>query len=136
MKRKKTVAAAHIPDAELEVMQTLWQSKGSMLVADIAKEIEKKHKCTKSSVHILCDRLSKRGFVSIELVDDGPVAFKKISPVLSEQEYRASEADEIVTKVFRGSWKNLVASLIDAGKIGESDLEELTAIVNGKGKKK
>ena len=134
-KNKTTYAeTAHIPDAELEVMQTLWQSSDALLVSDIVREIEKKHKCTKASVHILCDRLAKRGFVTIEMVDDGPVAYKKIAPVVTEREYRASEADSMVNKVFRGSWKNLMASLIEAGTITQEDLDEFSGIVNG-GKK-
>ncbi|MBQ7500156.1 MAG: BlaI/MecI/CopY family transcriptional regulator [Clostridia bacterium] len=139
MKNKNTEnkpGTVHIPDAELEVMQALWQSDKPLLIADIVRNIEKSHKCTKASVHILCDRLAKRGFVSIELVDDGPVAYKKVTALMTENRYRAFEADNIVNKVFRGSWKNLMASLIDAGTISGEELKEISEIVNGRNKGK
>ena len=128
METIKDETIPHIPDAELNVMLALWNSEKPMLIAEIAREISKSYPCTKASVHILVDRLSKRGLVKIHRVE-GPVVYKLVSPTVSVKDYRAAEGKRIVDKLYGGSWKTLLSSLIDADAIAANELDKVKSIL-------
>ena len=128
--KKKTMT---LPDAELDVMSVLWDRGEPSLVSDIHADLQKKRTCTKPAVHILLDRLAQKGFVRIDVIDK-PITYKLITPLVSEAEYCTSASEGFINKLFHGSWKHLVASLVDSGEISADDIEEITEIINSKSK--
>ena len=44
---------------------------------------------------------------------------------MSQQDYQASQTQTLVEKVYRGSVKGLVASLLQSDSLSQQDLEEL-----------
>ncbi len=123
-----------LPEAELDVMLILWKTPGSARVLDIYNALQSVRPCSKPAIHTLLDRLEKRGFVKQETVD-APIPYKKITPVVTESEYRAAESNVFLDKLCRGSWKTLIATLIDTGRISTDDLTEITELLNS-GKRK
>ncbi|MBQ8642311.1 MAG: BlaI/MecI/CopY family transcriptional regulator [Clostridia bacterium] len=122
----------HLPDAELDVMMALWQRGEPSSVSDIHRDLQAKRTCSKPAVHILLDRLAAKGFVQVEVVDT-PVTYKRITALVTEEEYCLSASESFVEKICRGRWQRLIATLVQAGEITDDDLEEIAQIVNRKG---
>lgn len=121
-----------LPDAELDVMMVLWQRGEPSSVPDIHRELQEKRPCTRPAVHILLDRLAAKGFVQVETVDT-PVTYKRITALVTEEDYCLSASESFVEKICRGRWQRLIATLVQAGEITDKDLEEIARIVNRKG---
>ena len=123
-----------IPEAELDIMLILWKVSSPARVLDIYNALQSVRPCSKPAIHTLLDRLEKRGFVKQETVD-APIPYKQITPVVTESEYRAAESNVFVDKLCRGSWKTLIATLVDTGRISTDDLTEITELLQS-GKQK
>ncbi len=123
-----------IPDAELDVMLILWQSDTPLKIIDIYNGLRTVRPCSKPAIHTLLDRLAEKDFVRLDTVD-APTPYKLITPLVSEEDYRAAESDNFLAKLCRGSWKTLIATLVDTGKITEGDLDEISELLNQKKQK-
>ncbi|MBQ2724681.1 MAG: BlaI/MecI/CopY family transcriptional regulator [Clostridia bacterium] len=125
-----------IPDAELDIMLILWENSRDGVyqpskIIDVFKGMQSVRPCTRSAIHSLLDRLASRGFVKIEMMEDAPIAYKHITPLISEEEYREAESENFVDKLCRGNWKTLIATLVDNGTIGDSDIDEIEKLLKG-----
>ena len=114
-----------LPDAELDVMMVLWQ-RGEFV------RMQERRPGTRPAVHILPDRLAAKGFVQVEVVES-PVTYKRITALVTEEEYCQAASESFVEKICRGRWQRLIATLVQAGEITDEDLEEIARIVNRKG---
>lgn len=125
-----------IPDSELDIMLILWENKKDGVyqpskIIDVFRGMQKVRPCTRSAIHSLLDRLVIKGFVKIEMMDDAPISYKHITPLVSEEEYRELESENFVDKLCRGSWKTLIATLVDNGTIGDGDIDEIEKLLKG-----
>ena len=120
-----------IPDAELDIMLILWQEARPMRVSDICAKLWPTRPCAKAAVHTLLDRLAARNFVKIEM-EKAAQPYKSISPLVTEEDYRASESETLIDKLCRGKWQPLIASLCESGKLTDGDLAEIEAILHQK----
>lgn len=125
MNRQKII---RIPDAELDIMLILWKSGDALRVSEIHNALKDIRPCSKPAIHTLIERLSDRGFVKIETVD-ASTPYKLITPLVMENDYRAAESENFVDKLCRGSWKTLIATLVDTGKISRDDIDEITELI-------
>ncbi|MBQ7499832.1 MAG: BlaI/MecI/CopY family transcriptional regulator [Clostridia bacterium] len=130
--KKKIVS---LPDAELDVMKVIWRRGEPSLVSDIHADLQETRKCTKPAVHILLDRLAKKEFVRIDVVDK-PIQYKLITPLVSEEEYCSAASEGFINKLFNGNWRRLVANLVDSGEISSANIDEIAAIINSKADEK
>lgn len=122
-------ATTKIPDAELDIMLFLWKHGKPARVIDIYNGLREVRPCSKPAIHTLLERLSSKGFVQIDTVD-APSPYKIITPLVAEEDYRAFESDNFLTKLCRGSWKTLIATLVDTGKISSNDIDEISKLLN------
>ncbi len=120
-----------LPDSELDIMLVLWYYDSECKVVDIYNRLKESHPLSKTAIHTLLERLEKKGFIESKIVD-APVPYKTFVPVVTEKEYRTNESKNIVDKLFRGSWQNLIAALVDNGKITEKDIEEISRMIREK----
>lgn len=128
--RKNVRSLERLPDAELEVMLVLWGEGRPMKALELRDRLADRHGWQKATVQVLLGRLCTRGFVAA----DEERNYKLYRPLVTEEEYRAAESDSLVRRLFRGSASSLVASLISANALDESDLAELEAMLRrGKG---
>lgn len=125
----KNKATTKIPDAELDIMLFLWNRTEPAKVIDIYNGLREIRPCSKPAIHTLIERLASKGFVRIETAD-APSPYKLISPLISEKEYRAFESDNFLAKLCRGSWKTLIATLVDTGRISSEDIDEISRLLN------
>lgn len=120
-----------LPDAELDIMLVLWSKSDACKVIDIYNGLKETHPLSKPAIHTLLERLENRGFVKSQTVE-APTPYKTIFPIVSEAEYRTAESENLVDRLFRGNWKNLIAALVDNGKITEADIDEITRMIQEK----
>ncbi len=115
-----------LPDAELEIMLTLWKEGRAMTAGEIAKCSAEARGWKSATVHVLLDRLAEKGFVTCD-----KSSFKHLfSPLISEEDYRQGETKTLLSRFFDGSAKQMIASFIDADSLTDDDLDELTAMIN------
>jgi len=117
--------AGKIQDAELEIMKTLWAAGEPMQLADIRRELAERRGWEDSTVKTLLRRLETKG--AVRLQSRGVYA-----AVITENEYSASTTQAFLNKLYEGSAKKLVASLVSGGKLSAGDIEELSAMFNGR----
>ncbi len=113
-----------LPDAELEVMQTIWSLTPPVTAAEVQQHAESDWKMT--SVLTFLSRLCDKGFLSCE--KEGRQNL--YTPLISETEYRQRESVGFVRRLCGGSVRDLVASLSDAGALTERDIDELRAFLD------
>ena len=121
-----------IPEAELDIMLILWKAAEPSRVIDIYNGLKTIRPCSKPAIHTLLDRLENRGFVKQETIEDGPTPYKRITPLVSEADYRAAESNAFLDKICRGSWKTLIATLADTGRITSEDIDEISKLLEQK----
>lgn len=111
-------AKEKITDAELEIMQIVWDSGHPITFREICEELQTGAK--KVTVQTLISRLVEKGALRQEKRD---VYF--YSPIVTRQEYEQTKTEELIRKVYRGDVKKLFAALLDSESIPDSDLENL-----------
>ncbi|WP_425447250.1 BlaI/MecI/CopY family transcriptional regulator [Dethiothermospora halolimnae] len=112
-----------ITDSEVEVMRVLWEAEGELPIGDIRRILEKNSNWKRSTIKTLLRRLCKKGVV---------LAIKKevfyYKPLVSEREYKEYTTQSLIDRVYSGSAKNLVASLVGNKKLDNHDIEELRSL--------
>ena len=112
-----------ITDSEVEVMRVLWEAGPELPLADIRKKLEQTSQWETSTIKTLLRRLCEKGAV---------LATKKevfyYSPVVSEAEYNEYTTQSLIDRLYSGSAKNLVASLLGSKKLDDLDIAELRAL--------
>ena len=108
-----------ITDSEYEIMDLLWEAGRPLSVAEIRQGLQGTG-WEATTIKTLIARLTEKG----ALTRSKPGVYL-YSPTLGREEYTASAADSLVNRLFRGSAKALVASLIGSKDLTEQDIEEL-----------
>ena len=112
-----------LPDAELEVMQTIWTLTPPVTAAEVQQHASSDWKMT--SVLTFLSRLTDKGFLSC--TKEGRQNL--YTPLVSEEDYRQRESVGFIRRLPH-HLKNLVASLSDAGALSEQDIDELRAFLD------
>ena len=112
-----------ITESEAEVMRILWEAGSDLPMADIRKTLEEKSKWETSTIKTLLRRLCEKGVV---LSTKKEVFYYK--PLVSEKEYNEYNTQSLIDRLFSGSAKNLVASLLGSKKLDGNDIEELRTL--------
>ncbi|MBQ9249446.1 MAG: BlaI/MecI/CopY family transcriptional regulator [Oscillospiraceae bacterium] len=112
-----------ISDSELEVMRVLWEAGDALPVTEIRQTLQERKGWEATTVKTLIQRLLGKGAVSQEK--------RKVfyySPLVSEQEYNDWAANDLVQRLFRGSAKELVATLVKSEGLSAQDIDELRTL--------
>lgn len=119
-----------ISQAELEIMKILWQTKEPVSTNDIYKELAEKMGWDRSTVRTLLRRLSDKGAVEVKNL-------KVISyiPLIPEEDYRNSQTKSFIERLYGGSAKRLVSSLVENYDLSPADIEELRLLLEQGGGK-
>jgi BlaI family penicillinase repressor len=115
--------AGKIQDSELEVMRVLWAAEKALPLIEIRRVLSARCGWEDSTIKTLLRRLQAKGIVKLE---------KRgiYSAVISEEEYNQWSTNAFVNKIFAGSAKKLVASLVSDGQLDEKDIAELYKMFN------
>lgn len=109
-----------ITDSEYLIMKILWKSKNKMSVSDVVKELDD-NSWTASTVSTFLQRLLKKGVIACEKKRKANLYY----PLLLQKEYDLSETESFLSKLYKGSVKNLVASLYENKKLSKKDISDL-----------
>ena len=118
-----------LSDAEVAIMRVLWESGKPMKAGEIVKALANTHSWKTQTAHVLLSRLCAKGYADA----DRSGYFHKFFPIISEEEYLVSESVQLCGKVGR-TVPAMVATLITADGISETELDELTQLLEAKKK--
>ena len=111
-----------VSDFELELMKTIWGNGGTALYAEIAEALEKKvTPATKNTIISLLSRLIEKGFLKTNKIGRR----NRYTALVSEADYRAAQTETFLDKIYEGSAKDLISTLIQKEMISPDDYENL-----------
>ncbi len=108
-------------EAELEIMQVIWDRKAPVTANYILKELQGKRPWPLSTLMTSLTRLADKGFVNC----DRSTGTNLYTFVISENEYKAKAGKHFLEKLYNNSIENMVATLYSNKAIQDSDLAEL-----------
>ena len=117
-----------LPDAELEVMQALWDCGGPATRAQIAARLEGIHPMAQTTLLTVLSRLGEKGFLSIG--KEGRSA--RYTPLVSRQAYLAQQSGRFFRKLCGGSLSTFATALCHSG-LTKEELKELRKLLKGGG---
>lgn len=112
-----------VQDSELEILQVMWAAGEPLMLSELCTRLNASRGWADSTVKTLLRRMQEKGLV--RLVRRGVY-----EPLLSEADHTRSSTRSLVSQLFGGKAKNLVAALVQDGQLSEADLAELSAMLN------
>ena len=108
-------------EAELEIMQVIWDSEAPVTSNYILKELQGRRKWQLSTLMTSLTRLSDKGFVNC----DRSTGSNLYTSIISENEYKAGASKHFLEKLYNNSIQNMIATLYSNKAIKDDDVEEL-----------
>ena len=112
--------AAKISDSELEVMRVLWRAGDALPVTEIRESLQKSRGWEATTVKTLISRLVAKGVLRQE---KRQVYY--YSPLITETEYNDWATHDLISRVYHGSARDLVAALVRSDGLSQADIDEL-----------
>ena len=109
-----------ITDSEYLIMKVLWSENREMRVAEVEMALEG-NDWTASTVSTFLQRLLKKGVVACHKKGKTNLYY----PQLDRNEYDLTETESFLSKIYKGSVKNLVAALVEHKKLSDDDISDL-----------
>lgn len=109
-----------ITDSEYAIMKILWKSIVPMTVADVVRELDG-NDWTASTVSTFLQRLLKKEVIACDKKGKTNLYY----PLLKQREYDLNETENFLSKIYKGSVKNLVAALYENKKLSAEDMSDL-----------
>ena len=109
-----------ITDSEYAIMRILWKAEKQMTVADVVRELDG-NDWTASTVSTFLQRLLKKEVIACGKKGKTNLYY----PLLKQNEYDLSETENFLSKIYKGSVKNLVAALYENKKLSSEDMSDL-----------
>lgn len=112
-------AAAKITDAELSVMQVLWEAGQPLSLNQVKAALDKNGETVKTLLRRLCQK--------------GAVAQEKRSvyyyrPLVAQDDLGQYQTQHIIDRLYAGSAKAMVAALVEHGQLQSQDVDELRTL--------
>ena len=112
--------APKIADSELEVMRVLWRAGNALPVTEIRESLQKSRGWEATTVKTLISRLVTKGVLRQE---KRQVYY--YSPLITEAEYNDWATHDLISRVYHGSARDLVAALVRSDGLSQADIDEL-----------
>ena len=113
-------------EAELEIMQVIWDSEHPVTSNYILKELQGRRRWQLSTLMTSLTRLSDKGFVHC----DRSTGSNLYTSVILEEEYKAKASSHFLEKLYNNSIQNMIATLYNNKTIKNSDIEELRSFLD------
>lgn len=111
-----------ISDSELEIMKIVWTNGGTALYAHIMEELAKIGRTwQKNTVITLLSRLVDKGLLKTRKIGRR----NEYTAIVSEADYQEAQTRTLLDKLYEGSAKGLVSTLIQREMLSAADYEEL-----------
>ena len=112
--------AYKITGSELEVMKLLWRSENALPITEIREKLQKTKGWEPATIKTLVGRLVNKGVVRQEKRN---VFY--YSPLITEKEYSTWATQDLISRVYNGSARNLISALVNSDGLTQEDLDEL-----------
>ncbi len=113
-------------EAELEIMQVIWNSSSPVTSNHILSELQEKRKWQLSTLMTSLSRLSGKGFVSC----DRSTGRNLYTSLVSENDYKTGASRHFLKQLYNNSIQNMIATLYNSKEMQASDVEELREFLN------
>jgi predicted transcriptional regulator len=113
-------ASATLTEAELKIMEVLWQRK-SGTVQQVLDGLPQKPALAYNSVLTIIRILEKKGYV--EHAKDGRAHI--YAPVVEREDARRSEVRHLVSRFFKNSQEQLVLNILEERGLDREEIERL-----------
>ncbi|UCE46495.1 MAG: BlaI/MecI/CopY family transcriptional regulator [Phycisphaerales bacterium] len=120
-----------VSEAERIVMQVLW-SEGPLTANKIIEKLEGKVKWNPRTIRTLISRLLNKH--ALDFDKEGKEY--RYSPTVTEKQCIKLERVSFLQRVYGGATKPMIAAFIEDAKLSRSDIAELKAMLEKKGKGK
>ena len=111
----------NLGEAELEIMQVLWENAEPMTSSHILKQLQGKRRWQLSTLMTALSRLAAKGFLTCDR--SGPV--NRYLPIITENDYKAGASGSFLGRLYHNSVRSLVATLYDNEMISKTEIREL-----------
>lgn len=108
-------------EAELEIMQVVWNEDHPLTSNYILKQLQGRRKWKLSTLMTSLSRLSDKGYLSC----DRSTGSNLYTFMISENEYRTKESRHFLEKLYNNSIQNMVATLYHSQELDTDDIKEL-----------
>ncbi len=113
-----------ISESEWKVMEVIWNKQG-LLIGEI-REALKDSGWSYSTIKTLVIRLVNKGMLCTEDSDRG----KRYFSVVDEEKSRNQETRSFIDRIYNGSVKMMVSSLVKDSNLSDSEAEELYSLID------
>ncbi len=114
--------AQQISDSELELMKIVWANGGTALYAHIMEELTRLgYTWQKNTVITLLSRLVEKGLLQTSKLGRR----NEYTAIVTEAAYQAAQTRTFLDKLYAGSAKGLVATLIQTDLLSAEDYAQL-----------
>lgn len=117
-----------LPEAEMDIMNFIWESKKAVSSVEIKEGLRDRHDWTLAVILNLLARLMDRGFVTAKKCGK----YKLYSAVVEQDDYLEQESKTIIDRIFGGSVSKLVSCLYNGKNLSDEDIESLRAFIDEK----
>lgn len=121
---KKTLKT-QISDAELEILDVLWEAGKPLNANEIRSMLNEKKNWERTTVLTFIRRLLEKEVISQEKRE-----VYYYQPCLKRTDYVAEETRSFVNRLYQGNSKNLAAALVSSEALSKEDIEELRDYFN------
>lgn len=114
-----------ITDAELEIMQVLWENEQCDLNT-ILEELNNKSDKNRNTVKTLLRRLMLKGSVESKKVGIKDTVYV---PKVDKDKFLSSQNDNFLKKLYNGKMGNLLLNFVENKKVSKEELQKLIDIL-------
>lgn len=114
-----------ITDAELEIMQVLW-NKESCDLNTILEELNTKTDKNRNTVKTLLRRLMLKGSVESKKIGVKDTVYV---PKVEKDKFLSSQNDHFLKKLYNGKMGNLLLNFVENKKVSKEELQKLIDIL-------
>lgn len=114
-----------ITDAELEIMQVLWENKHCDL-NKILEELNGKEDKNRNTVKTLLRRLILKGSVVSKKIGLKDTIYV---PKVSKDKFLSNQNDSFIKKLYNGNTGNLLLNFVENKKVSKEELQKLIDIL-------
>ena len=113
-------------EAELEIMQVIWDSENPVTSNYILKKLQGLRQWQLSTLMTSLARLVDKGFISC----DRSTGNNLYISIISENEYKTRASKHFLEKLYHNSIQNMIATLYNNKEIKDSDIKELSTFLD------
>ncbi|MBD5560455.1 MAG: BlaI/MecI/CopY family transcriptional regulator [Clostridia bacterium] len=114
-----------VHDSELKVLEVLW-ANGPQTAAELSRELKESTGWSRNTTYTILKRCAAKSLIR----RDEPHFL--CTALVSRDEVRTSETDELIGRMFGGSRRQFFSALIADERLSEAELEELRDMIDAR----